>query len=166
MSGRILRKAIIFAPALVATLFATSALAGHTGAAARTRRVSGHAEFQLALGPNCASPIGLCTAGVIAGDLQGTIAGAAIAFNVPADASVPTVGAYVNHIVISTAEGELRCTEVGGANTAGDGDFAGLCTVTGGSGRFAGAGGSFAFRGTFTPTTGGSYAYDGKLTLP
>lgn len=157
------------APAAFIILAACLAVVGATrraGAASRSHPVKGHAVFQLAPGPGCGSPFGICTSGTIAGDIRGTIQGVARAFSPGVDPSVPSVASYVNGIVIRTAEGDLMCTEAGAANTAGDGEFSGLCEITGGTGRLAGASGYLHFFGVFNPVSGGSYDYVGKVTLP
>jgi len=166
MAAHIHRRILLTTLVLVAGFAFLALVTGRAAAAARPRPVSGQASFQLAPGPGCTSPLGICTAGTIAGDLRGEIAGTALTFSLPADASVPTVGSYVNRIVIRTTDGDVRCTEVGAANTGGAGDCAGLCAVTGGSGRFAGVPGYLLFRGAFSPSTGGAYRYEGQLNLP
>ena len=166
MSVRILRHSGLITTVVLALSGLAVGFTGRAFAEPRTRAVSGQAQFQLAPGPGCTSPFGICTTGTISGDLRGTLAGTARSFVVPADASVPSVASYINRIVIHTEPGDLTCTEVGGANTAGDGEFAGLCEITGGSGRLAGATGYLLLRGTFNPAAGGAYRYDGRLTLP
>ena len=155
MSVRALRLVVVMSPLVLAAFTVAAAAAGRAAATPRAQYVTGQAQFQLAPGPTCTSPLGICTSGTISGDLRGTVASTAYTFVVPADASVPPVGSYVNRIVIRTADGEVTCTEAGAANTTGDGEFAGLCQITGAGGRLAGAHGYLLFRGVCSPSTMG-----------
>lgn len=95
------------------------------------------------------SPLSLASAGVIFGNLS---------------------------IALHTQSGDLQLTESASFNSSGDGEFASLMTITGGTRRFTGASGYIFAHGTSTITLVGSPAtpfwgtgqsdYIGKVIIP
>jgi hypothetical protein len=156
------RISIIAAVALVtAALFPASW--NRVDASSRSTPVNGHIRSQMVAGPFCTSPVQLCTAGRFNGGIQGEFE-----FTATSLTPTPTAGVffYTGTIVVHTQRGELFCADAGVFNTAGDGELADLCTITGGTGDLAGASGYLQTIGTFTAAAGGDSDYRGKLTTP
>lgn len=103
---------------------------------------------------DCASPVLLCTAGVIndSGFLLGTtqLIGEQLAPRAGlGEGSPETTMAYTGTLTITTKTGALHLRETGLFDTAYPGGlFTSMDVVEGGTGRFAGAAGYLTFRGT------------------
>ena len=85
---------------------------------------------------------------------------------VPSD--MPGVVLYTGEIVFQTSRGEVRCEDAGAYNSdeleSGPGPFASVCTITGGTGHWAGATGHIRTHGTFTLAEGGNSQYEGLIS--
>lgn len=77
-------------------------------------------------------------------------------------------GASSAHTTIHTGHGDLMCSDLAIFDLSpGDHPFVDLCTITGGTGRYAGATGYFQETGTFDFANNvGQASYTGKLVLP
>jgi len=113
----------------------------------------------------CTSPVGFCTVGRATGTINGDFVFTARAF-VPSD--TPGVILYTGAIVFTTRRGEVRCQDAGAYNVgeleSGPGPFASLCTITGGTGEWAGATGHIRIQGTFSLVAGGDSRYEGSIS--
>ncbi len=113
----------------------------------------------------CTSPIGFCTAGRARGTINGDFVFTAYRF-VPSD--TPGVILFTGEIVFQTRRGEVRCQDAGAYNVgeleSGPGPFASLCTITGGTGEWAGASGHIRIQGTFSLAEGGNSHYEGLVS--
>ena len=80
----------------------------------------------------------------------------------------PGVVLYTGEIVFQTRRGELRCQDAGAYNIgeleSGPGPFASVCTITGGTGDWAGATGHIRTHGAFTLAEGGNSDYEGLIS--
>lgn len=96
---------------------------------------------------DCASPIGLCTAGTIDGNqgLDGTTRFTALTA-APFHGEPPTTLAVTGTLDISTAKGTLSTSDVFNFDTA-RGVFSSIERITGGTGRYAGASGTLFIGG-------------------
>jgi len=104
----------------------------------------------------------LCTEGPLTGGLEGTL-DFTMASMTPTE--TPNVMTYVGTNTITTRHGTLTGTDHGIWNLA-TGEFVDYMTFSSGTGRYAGATGSFSIAGTFDPTTGtGSSHYQAVLHL-
>lgn len=129
-------------------------------ATASAQQVHGHLVSQ-ALTSRCTSPVGVCTAG----RLDGTINGAFVfTMSDHPSSATPGVFFYNGEIVVQTSRGELRCSDAGVYSFAdSSGPNVELCTITGGTGDWAGVGGSIRLHGTFTLAAGGNAHYEGEI---
>ena len=113
----------------------------------------------------CTSPIGFCTAGRASGSIKGDFVFTAHRF-VPSD--TPGVILYTGEIVFQTSRGEVRCQDAGAYTIdeleSGPGAFASVCTITRGTGDWAGATGHIRTYGTFTLAEGGNSHYEGLIS--
>jgi hypothetical protein len=105
----------------------------------------------------CASPVGLCTHGHLGGDFKGQYDFVAATLESANDPNDPTEFLFTGHSVITTPDGVMNTNDNGvihisaGATTA---PFATTILIVSGTGRFAGATGTFVDRGTSDLTTG------------
>ncbi len=113
----------------------------------------------------CTSPGGFCTVGRASGTIKGDFVFTAFR-SIPSD--TPGVVLYTGEIVFQTGRGELRCQDAGAYNIgeleSGPGPFASVCTITGGTGDWAGATGHIRTHGTFSLAEGGNSQYEGLIS--
>jgi len=118
----------------------------------------------------CASPVGVCGRGTFRGLLRGPYT--AVLTSITSTADTPSTG-----VVLVTADlalqarlgsktGALNFKEAGGFHTTGDGEFAELFSIVGGTGDFAGATGTLFATGTFDFAAGGEGQYHGTICTP
>lgn len=117
-----------------------------TAADAATVHVGGQFSFTAATALDC--PLGsvLCTKGAFTGNLVGSFTNVVTSL-LPS----PNVGAsfFSGSLTLHTDVGDLRCGLSGALNAlSSDGEFAGICVVTGGTGVYRGATGHLELTGT------------------
>jgi hypothetical protein len=104
----------------------------------------------------------LCTEGPLTGGLPGTLDFTMASMTAT---ETPNVVTYVGTNTITTEHGTLAGTDYGIWNLS-TGEFVDYTTFSSGTGRYAGATGSFTITGTFDPTSGtGSSHYIAALHL-
>ncbi len=163
MSVRI-AAAILFA----ITVAAAAALTPPAGAAsaAKCKVVRGHVTSQTTT-ENCPSPINLCAAGQFYGAIRGELF--LVGTSLTPTQDTPTTGVYMftGDDVIKTREGDIYTKDAGVLNlTPGStGDDISIVTITGGTGKYAGATGSLRAYGTFSEA-GGEFSYEGEICTP
>ena len=137
-------------------------------AASRCRAVRGFIDSELLSGPECTSPVGLCTRGTFTGDIRGTFVFTATSLTPSADTPATGIVHYTGDIVIQTRRGRIFIKDAGAFNSLPDstGDVGAVSTITGGTGRYAGSSGRIRIAGTFTPQDGGHSEYSGEVELP
>lgn len=138
---------------------------GQVAAAATCKKVKGTLTLQ-ALDPSaCLSPVDLCAAGTYRGDLKATSLFTGTAFISTAD--TPTTGVVIatGDNLITTAGGTLSTKDAIVLETIGDGNFAEVDTIAGGTGEWAGATGTLRATGTFLNGSGEG-AYEGEICRP
>lgn len=157
--------AILFAVSLTA-LTAFSAPSGDAAAAARCKVVRGHVTSQTVT-ENCTSPIALCAAGQFYGAIRGEFLLVATSLTPTQDTPVTGVYMFTGDNVVKTKEGEIYTKDAGALNLTpgGSGDDISIVTITGGTGKYAGASGTLRAYGTFSET-GGEFSYEGEVCTP
>lgn len=117
----------------------------------------------------CASPVGMCTDGLLQNDLSGDY-DFTMTTLVPAnDPTVPTTFFYTALSLINTDKGMLRGTDTGSIdlNPFGHGKFVSLIAITHGSGGYSNADGFLQIRGTLDFSTGQAHGdYRGEICVP
>jgi hypothetical protein len=73
--------------------------------------------------------------------------------------------ATIGDALVETGEGDIACKLTGSLQVSGDGPFVSICVVTGGTGKWSGAG-YLRTSGTFVFDAGGTGTYDGKVVVP
>jgi hypothetical protein len=83
------------------------------------------------------------------------------------DTPVTGVYLYTGDNVIKTKDGEIYTKDAGALNLTpgGSGDDVSISTITGGTGKYAGATGTLRSYGTFTDA-GGEFSYEGEVCTP
>ena len=151
---------------LVLLLVVVAATAAGGGYALASEDAQAHGSLRSQpLVEGCTSPSGFCTAGRASGTIEGDFVFTAFR-SVPSD--TPGVVLYTGEIVFQTSRGELHCQDAGAYNIgeleSGAGPFASVCTITGGTGDWAGATGHIRTHGTFTLADGGNSKYEGLIS--
>lgn len=171
-----MKRRRIAIPALTAIaaalIFLLSAVGGvaapENSSKAKCKTVSGHITDQPLAGAGCASPLGQCSAGRFYGALKGTFVASATSFTPSGDTAMTGVLYFTADLVLHTKDGDLFLKDAGAFNTTpgGKGEHATVTTVTGGTGRWAGAAGRLLETGTFTQEDGGYSDYSGEICTP
>ena len=137
-------------------LYGTQAL-GSSG----QQQVAGHLMSH-AVTTGCTSPVGLCTAGHLAGAIEGDFAFTADSL-LPSD--TPGVFFYTGHIVVNTSRGDVTCQDAGAYSFAdASGPVVDLCTIVSGTDDWAGTTGNIRIHGVFTLSGGGDSRYEGLIS--
>jgi hypothetical protein len=146
---------------LVLSLALAAAGGGYAMASSEEQSAAGHLVSQVLAGPTCPSPIGLCTAGTLTGTINGDFVFSATTLQ---PSATPGVLFYTGEIVVQTSRGEVRCQDAGAFQTDAPGGVVDLCTITGGTGDWAGVTGHIRIHGTFTFAEGGNSHYEGVIS--
>ncbi len=129
------------------------------------RKVHGRLFLEAEAVPTCGSPVGLCATATIRGSLKavGSFVGTSI---------LPTVDTAITGVVVVTGDnsyrtdgGEFFTKDAIVLSTVGDRDFAEVDVVTGGTGEWAGASGTFTATGTFANGAGEGFI-EGEICVP
>ena len=135
---------------------------------AKCKTVSGHISDEPYTGAECASPLGQCSAGRFNGAIKGDFVASATSFTPSGDTATTGVIFFTADLVLHTKDGDLFLKDAGAFNTTpgGRGEHSTVTTVTGGTGRWAGASGRLLETGTFTQEDGGDSVYAGEICTP
>lgn len=151
--------------ALLAAALAAAVLVQQAGADPATMRLKGTFDTPLVGGPACDSPVGLCFAGEFRGSLKGPSEGTVASLTPTAQPGVFLGDATAT---IHDRRGDVICAHeqfVFNGSPDSDGQYAFLCEITGGTGRYSGARGYLYGIGTAPPGTGqDSGTYHGEIT--
>jgi hypothetical protein len=134
-------------------LLAVALVSGSTAEAASCKTARGKLTLNTVTGPECTSPVGLCTSTVLTGGLSGHVFTTATSITPTADTPTTSVVLVTADAVITTDKGTLSLKEAVVLQTSGPGEFSGLHTVVAGTGEWAGATGVFRVDGTFDGST-------------
>jgi hypothetical protein len=146
---------------IVLLVLGAAAYGARALATAGAQQVHGHLVSQ-ALTSRCTSPVGVCTAGRLHGTINGDFV---FTMSDHPASTTPNVFFYDGEIVVQTSRGELRCSDAGVYSFADpSGPNVELCTITAGTGDWAGASGSIRLHGTFTGAAGGNAHYEGQIS--
>lgn len=139
--------------------------AGDHSASAASRAVGNFSSVAVS-GPDCISPVGICTAGELTGGLKGTFSFTGT--NLIPTTDTPTTGVllYTGDLVLTTKDGQLFCKDAGAFQTTGAGAVSSVCVIVSGTGGFTGATGTIQFVGTFTFASGGEGEYRASYNVP
>jgi hypothetical protein len=150
-------RSILTTGAAVVAALALSA--GQSAAGGRCLEVRGSYVEHAVVGPDCASPVGLCIAGTYRGDIDATFAGAASSIVTTADTPATSVSLFTSDSTITGRVGQWRGTLIvknaGSFAGGGDGSIVDLQTIVGGTGQQCGATGSIRASGPVTVARGG-----------
>lgn len=135
-------------------------------ASAAPQAVNGYFRVHLAGGPDCTSDVGVCLAGNVSGRIKGAFSFSASELIPTTDTPTTGVLVTIGDALVQTGEGDIACKLTGSLQLNGDGPFVSICTVSGGTGKWAGATGYLRTSGTFLLDAGGSGTYDGKVVVP
>jgi hypothetical protein len=143
---------------------------GSAGAGVLCRDVEGSYDEHAVLGPDCASPVGLCIAGTYRGDVKGSFEGRATTLVATADTPATTVQLFTSDssltATVAGRRGTLLIKNAGAFTGNPDGSIIDLQTIVGGTGALTGASGSLRATGTFFFATGGHSTWKGTVCLP
>ena len=152
---------IALASALLVSIVAVDSTTARAAA-----NIVGHFSSVAVGGPDCLSPIGLCTRGALSGGLKGDFFFMATSLVPTADTPATGVVLYTGDIVLTTKEGTLTCKDAGGFQTVAAGAVSSVCAIVSGTAGFAGAVGTIQFVGTFTLADGGDGDYRATVSVP
>ena len=138
-------------------------LASPARADQQCKPVVGSFEAHVVGGPDCTSPVGLCTAGRVWGGIQGNYEFTMLSLAPNGQPDVPTIMFFTGHSKVTLKSGDVVLgTDTGAIDLSpANGGFASLITFkAGGTGAAANASGQIRLRGDFDPvagTTSGDY---------
>lgn len=126
-----------------------------------------HARFFLVAEdpPTCGSPIGLCATVTIQGSIQAVSNFVGTSFIPTVDTGTTGVLGVTGDNTHHTADGAFFTKDAIVLSTTGDGEFAEVDVVTGGTGRWAGATGVLTATGTFANGSGQGFI-QGQICVP
>lgn len=154
-----MRKRILVLATLAA--IGTAAYGAQAIASSAEQQAHGHLVSQVLPPPSCTSPIGLCTAGRLEGTINGDFVFTATTLQPTSTAGVLF---YTGNIVVHTKRGDVTCQDAGAFQAAPPGGVVDLCTITAGTGDWAGTTGHIRIHGTFTFAEGGESHYEGVIS--
>ena len=157
------RRLVVLAGSGLAALIVAS---GGASAAGMCKNVRGTFTLQSVTGPACGSSVGICATGQYRGAIAGnsTFTGSSVVAT--ADTAATGVVLVTGDNTIDSGRGMLKTRDALLLKTTGEGDFAEVDTIVGGTMSWAGATGQLRAQGTFTPATGGGGSYTGEVCAP
>ena len=114
----------------------------------------------------CASIVGICTEGTLTGALKGIFSFTATSLTPSIDTATTGVVFYTGDLILTTKDGQLFCKDAGAFDGNEPGAVSSVCSISGGTGEFAGVSGTIQFVGTFTLAGGGDGEYRAMITVP
>jgi len=146
-------------------------VASSSANAAACKAVRGLYQEIAVTGPQCLSPVGLCTAGHLIGPFKGDTL--FTASNIISSSDTPTTGVvFVTGDTIVTGasfefrQGTLSLKNAAAFHTVFDGNLTDTQVIVGGTDGFAGASGSLRAQGTVDSAGAGSSTYEGYICFP
>lgn len=136
------------------TLVLLPLAAASAAADADCRRVRSHLTLEADPVPACGSPIGLCAAATLRGSLRATTEFVGTSFVATDDTPATAVVLLTGDNTFHADGGDLFTKDAIVLSTVGDGEFAEVDVVVGGTGEWAGASGVLTATGTFANGVG------------
>lgn len=118
------------------------------------RKVHARVFLQAEETPTCGSPIGLCASGELMGTLSGRSSFVGTSFVSTVDTPSTGVAVITGDNRIETSSGVILTKDTIALKTIGNGEFAEIDEIVGGTGAFAGATGTLTGTGTFIAGAG------------
>ena len=130
------------------------ASAGIANADSRCHQVHYRVTLAASADPGCTSPIGLCAIGELFGSVSGNSEFVGTSFVPSVDTGATSVVLLTGDNTIHLRDGDLYTKDAIVLATVGDGEFAEVDTVVGGTGAYAGATGTITATGVFANGAG------------
>ncbi|MCW5852137.1 MAG: hypothetical protein KIT87_18835 [Anaerolineae bacterium] len=146
----------------VAIVLALTLVSSGAFAASNCKAVSGKFTLQAVNDPSCMSPVGLCATGAYQGTIKATSSFVGSAFITSADTPTTGVVFATGDNTIHTNKGDILTKDAITLRTTGEGAFAEVDTVVGGTGEYAVASGVLTATGTFLNGSGAG-VYSGQV---
>ncbi len=129
------------------------------------RKVHGRLFLEAEAVPTCGSPVGLCATATIRGSLKAV--GSFVGTSILPTADTPATGVVVvtGDNSYQTDGGQFFTKDAIVLSTVGDGDFAEVDVVVGGTGQWTGATGTLTATGTFANGAGEGFI-EGQICVP
>jgi hypothetical protein len=140
-------------------------LAASVAQAAGCSAVQGKMTLVPVTGPQCQSAVGICTTGELKGGVSGTLSFIGTSVTQTVDTPTTAVVLATGDNTIRAKDGTLLTKDAIALRTTGNGEFAEVDTIVGGTGIYAGASGVLTATGTFDFVAGGSGRYTGEVCL-
>lgn len=157
------RRALALTLAVAALASLGSAASAEAGQ--KCRKVLSHITLEASTEPGCTSPIGLCAGAKVRGSLWADTDFVGTSFTPTADTPVSGVVLLTGDNTFHTAQGDFYTKDAIVLATTGDGEFAEVDTVHGGTGAWAGATGTLTATGTFLNGAGAGIL-TGEICVP
>lgn len=141
-------------------------LAASGAEAAACKKVSGSFTLTPVTGPACASPVGICAAGVYKGGIKASSVFTGSSLLQTVDTPTTAVVLLTGDNLLTSDADTLQTKDAIVLRTSGAGEFAEVDTAVAGTGQWAGVTGVLRAQGTFTLAAGGSGDYVGELCTP
>ena len=159
-TARWIRLAVLSLSALLTVL-----LVGGAAAASSCKKINGKVAIQALPPSTCPSPFGLCASVSFGGDLAGMSFFTGTSQVSTVDTPTTSVILLTGDNTLQTSGGTLTIKDAVLLQTTGEGHFAEVDTVVGGSGEWAGATGTLRAQGTFANGSG-TGDYVGEICAP
>lgn len=138
---------------------------GPAAAAPNCKRVHSHLFIEAEAVPTCGSPIGLCATATLMGSLKATTEFVGTSFQTTVDTPDTAVVLLTGDNTFHTTGGDFFTKDAIVLSTVGNGEFAEVDTVIGGTGEWAGATGNLTATGTFVNGIGEGII-EGEICTP
>lgn len=139
--------------------------AAPAAAAPSCKRVHSHLFIEAEAVPTCGSPIGLCATATLHGSLRATTDFVGTSFQETVDSAATGTVLLTGDNTFHTTGGDFFTKDAIVLSTVGNGEFAEVDTVVGGTGEWAGATGNLTATGTFVNGIGEGII-EGEICTP
>ncbi|MDC5698931.1 hypothetical protein OO014_16890 [Intrasporangium calvum] len=162
-SAQARRRWLLSGGALVAVALP---LAASVAQAAGCASVQGKMTLVPVPAAECSSPVGICVTGTFKGGIDGTLVFTATSLTPTVDTATTGVVLATGDNTIAAKDGTITTKDAIVLQTTGQGMFAEIDTIVGGTGSYAGATGAITATGVFDGVNPGQGRYSGEICLP